>query len=805
MSQIKTNLRRAKWAIWGFGQQGVSDLRTSALVAVNEFSAKSGRLRLRGWVKAYAPVNSGFSLIVKDGNKVIYEEELSLFESDAAKSYFGYQKKPNYGIEAVLDYVSSDELSVLLACEINGRYKDTVLGTLPIFSGESGENQVWNPFKFGQEGFIDLGGSCFNDGWFTLPQIPSDYHVDIVVPVFNGLHLLESLVQGLSDTAVPHEVYFVDDCSTDSSVPAFLTGLCSEHINYHYICSSSNGGFVKSVNLGLRYATSDVVLLNTDVQLPSKWLERLIAPILLDQSVASATPFTNSGTICSFPNFCEDNSLIYGLSLNEIDQVFVDFSPMYGSIPTGVGFCMACSRRALDAIGGLDEETFGRGYGEENDWCQRAIANGFKNVMVENLFVFHNHGGSFISEEKKRLIDSHLRLLSERYPNYNADVARYCELNPAQEIRAFASCSLFLKSLDTKIIMYLTHDLGGGAESYLNKRIANDLEQGSAVVKIFYTPFENVFRASIKHVDAEVQFIAHSLKDVLALVAPYVDEIVVNELALYPQLSRTLDTVTKFVKQSNALLEVLVHDYFMVCPSINLVGTDKVYCGLPSCYGKCNSCYCKNEFYNFYQQSIGDYRAEWESLLVCADKVIVFSDSSKKIMYKVFPALENIIVKPHEVRPLPSVRRKNALDSVLTIGLLGSLVEHKGENVVRDLVLLADEMDANVRFRLIGSSEKIKGSPRWSETGEYHESDLPTLVGDINPDIFFFPSVWPETFSYVCSEIMELGYPLASFDLGAQADKASSVEYGLVLPLGIDLHDLLERLMSFADECRRAL
>ena len=60
---------------------------------------------------------------------------------------------------------------------------------------------------------------------------------------------------------------------------------------------------------------------------------------------------------------------------------------------------MGINREVLQEIGNFDAKTFGKGYGEENDWCQRAIEKGYKNVHVENLFVFHNHGGSFKSEE----------------------------------------------------------------------------------------------------------------------------------------------------------------------------------------------------------------------------------------------------------------------------------------------------------------------------------------------------------------------------------------------------------------------
>ena len=78
----------------------------------------------------------------------------------------------------------------------------------------------------------------------------------------------------------------------------------------------------------------------------------------------------------------------------------------YGSnqpieLPTGVGFCMALNRNVLKKIGFLDEQTFGKGYGEENDWCMRAYKAGYKNVLIPNLFVYHKHGMSFNEDPNK--------------------------------------------------------------------------------------------------------------------------------------------------------------------------------------------------------------------------------------------------------------------------------------------------------------------------------------------------------------------------------------------------------------------
>ncbi len=68
-------------------------------------------------------------------------------------------------------------------------------------------------------------------------------------------------------------------------------------------------------------------------------------------------------------------------------------------VPTGVGFCMYMTAAALDAVGTLDAEAFGKGYGEENDWCLRAIKAGFVNLLAEDVFVYHAGQISFGLDE----------------------------------------------------------------------------------------------------------------------------------------------------------------------------------------------------------------------------------------------------------------------------------------------------------------------------------------------------------------------------------------------------------------------
>lgn len=807
-ANAKIGLRRLKWASWGLVHQGISDLRTSALVAVTDFEVNDGRLHLRGWVRSYLPDDSIFSISVKGKDAAVYSCPVEFVASPEAKCYFGLDEDPKIGFYCVLDYRSPLDLEVYLCAEWSKGFKDTRLGILKANSSVAATVSVANPYLEGQIGSVELGSLCYSGQLKDKVTIPDDYHVDIVVPVFNGLNLLKSLVVNLSNTKIAHKVYFVDDCSTDDAVPAFLKELCESDPRYQLVSAKENGGFVKSVNLGLSFTTCDVVLLNTDVQLPPLWLERLIAPLLLDDKVASATPFTNSGTICSFPRFLENNELAFGLDVAEIDSIFSHFHPIYNEVPTGVGFCMACSRNALNAVGFLDSDMYGRGFGEENDWCQSAIKAGFKNVMVENLFVFHNHGATFQSDEKVALIEDHLKKLNKRFPNYNGDVARYCEANPLKELRSFAYAQAFLKSIPGFKTVYLTHDLGGGASTYLKRRIAADLAASQCAVTIEYSVFESIFHVAIQSGDKQTQFVSSTLADALDVVCSSTDKIVVNELASYPHLGRALEDIAERVESHHCALEVLIHDYLMICPSINLVNANKRYCGLPGIYCDCSKCYRNQKFYDVYEDSIVAYRAKWHRLLFDAGEVVVFSESSSRLLENTFGDIGNIVLRPHKVPSLLSnITVKKAPDDPIVIGLIGRLTEHKGSRIIKELLNEIESRDLDVSIALIGKTDDdfdIK-SDHFFEFGEYRLEDLPKLAAESGADVFFFPSVWPETFSYVCSEIIDMGYPLATFDLGAQQEKASGYEKGLVLSLELSPSDLCDALVSFAKDCRDSI
>ena len=445
------------------------------------------------------------ALEILNEGQVIFSKPLESRRSEFAISYMETPLASQSGFAAVLKYQSDHDLSARLHFVTKkgdyffelGRVKKNVCHSIDAY--------VMDPWAEGQIGDV-TAGSLQRKDTCEAPNPENNLKnaiefldpIDLIIPVYNGYDFLDPLFASIPKTNMKFRVIIVNDASPDERIAKKIDEFTSNgKFDSIVITNETNQGFPKAVNSGLEESTGHVVLLNTDIELPDMWLERMITPLLEDRSVASVTPFTNSGTICSFPKFIEDNPIIDQLSVNAVDAQFRKMNPMYTELPTGVGFCMAMSRDALNDIGFFDCESFGRGYGEENDWCQRAIEHGYKNVIAENVFVYHKHGGSFESEDKRRLCEENMSKLLNKHPHYLKDVADFCEMDPLFQFRNYVEASIKLSQIPEVTIAF-NHLLGGGADSFLQKEKGRLTETGMPVAIVSYSTIENVFHLAVE-------------------------------------------------------------------------------------------------------------------------------------------------------------------------------------------------------------------------------------------------------------------------------------------------------------------
>ena len=265
-----------------------------------------------------------------------------------------------------------------------------------------------------------------------------DSVVEIIVPVYGNLpqvrRCLESVLAS-SNTQAFH-LAVINDGSPEPAVREWLQEFAVLHPEVTVVENARNLGFVQTVNLGMRLAgRRDVILLNSDTEVANDWLDRMRSAAVSTQRVGTVTPFSNNATICSYPDFCANNPLPIGLDAAAVDRLCATVNAgKVVAIPTAVGFCMYIRRACLDQVGDFDAASFGHGYGEENDFCLRASALGWRHLHALDVFVFHEGGASF-KDTRHALQAQALATIRRLHPEYEELVRAFVQRDPARPFR----------------------------------------------------------------------------------------------------------------------------------------------------------------------------------------------------------------------------------------------------------------------------------------------------------------------------------------------------------------------------------
>lgn len=261
-------------------------------------------------------------------------------------------------------------------------------------------------------------------------QNGSNLTIKIIVPIYNAYDVFKSALSALLRHNFEDDVLLINDASTDLRINELLKEIPS---NWTLVNNDINLGFVKTANIGLRNSTGHSILLNSDALVTDKWLDRFKEAINDVTNIGTATPWSNNAEICSLPNTLENNSLPRDINLLA-NQLESKHKPQYPNIPTAVGFCMLISAEAKSQIGYFDENTFGQGYGEENDYSLRVAAQGLNNVLVDNCYVAHIGNQSFKEKKLQPSPQTMQRLLS-KHPSYDHLIQKYIKNDPLASLR----------------------------------------------------------------------------------------------------------------------------------------------------------------------------------------------------------------------------------------------------------------------------------------------------------------------------------------------------------------------------------
>jgi GT2 family glycosyltransferase/glycosyltransferase involved in cell wall biosynthesis len=605
--------------------------------------------------------------------------------------------------------------------------------------------------------------------------------VDIVLPVYRGLaetrNCIESVLRSHNRTRIRLHIY--NDCSPEREVTVYLRELAAVETDIRLVENVENLGFVRTVNAGMAHALAQqdsmgALLLNSDTIVSGDWVDRMVNH--LEAMIGSVTALSNNATICSYP-VLGANALPEGLDAPALDALTrVANAGLSVDIPTGVGFCMLISRAALEKAGLFDAEAFGKGYGEENDFCMRSAQAGFRHRLAMDVFVEHVGEVSFADDSKPGKIIAQ-KIIDERYPDYGQRVSRFCLMDPGFAGRVRLSFDAW-RARGRPVTVLMTHTWGGGTERAVQAAAAALADSGEVLI---LRPVEEQGEGGT------VRVVHPSLFDPFEFTFRYrTPQELANLLLLAGTQAMQLHHLVGFgasVRRAIALADIAysfhVHDNYTICPQITLTDAQGNYCGEPDANG-CDACIAERPSNG--ASDIRNWRAghEWAAL-GASDVIAPSRDAAARMQrYTRVP----VGVRYHEPELFGAVVQPTRGEGKrpYRVLLLGVMAAHKG---LHSLIQLATEAQAEnhpLQFHLIGYPQG--GTDRrlpFSYSGAYEESALDELIAAYAPDAFLFLSQAPETYSYTLSHAIRSGLPIAANRLGAFTERLEAYSQGLLL------------------------
>ncbi len=643
------------------------------------------------------------------------------------------------------------------------------------------------------------------DADLAVPRValPADA-VTVAIPIFNAFDETRRCISSvLANTPEPHFLLLCDDASDDEQMAPFLAGVARAHGHVEVMRASRNRGYTATINTACERAPADIVLLNSDTEVSSGWLSSLRSVAHSQAKVATVTPVSNAAGAFNVPKPNHNWDLPRGVTASDMAAYVRRVSSrVRPAVPTGNGFCMYIRRDALDEVGGFDEAAFPRGYGEENDFCLRAGAAGYVNLIDDATFVYHKRSASF-GAEKQELVAHAISIVRERYPDYQDRVRELLADDALDDLRAQVDAALSAGTIHRPParprVLFIMQSGGGGApqaNADLMASIADAYEPllmlcavdgwtihrgtGDQAV-LAELPFGGYWDPAAPLDNAQRTFISRVCRD------HQIDLVHLRSfLANAPELADV-------VADLGLPLVVSFHDYYAVCPTIKLLDADERYCAGHCTAGNVDCSLSASWFRVRLPKQVKhgwvhDWRARLRPALQRADAFVTTSQTARTIIADHYPDidLDRFHVIPHGRDPVgPTLRAETPQPwwpkpRIATYGLLAPA---KGTALITELLKRNVAAGSPLEFHFIGDQHGSFTPEQYGgiSHGPYKREDLLTILAGLKANFALVCPIQPETYCHTLTEAWHAGLPVFASDMGTVKERVEADGGGWLL------------------------
>ena len=619
---------------------------------------------------------------------------------------------------------------------------------------------------------------------------------DIIIPIYNAFDCLSPCIESViknTDFSMAH-LFLIDDKSSDERVLPLLEKYIKKYPEkITLLRNKKNLGFVGTVNKGMRVSKNDVLLLNSDTEVPSEWLDTMRECEYSGELIATVTPLSNNATLASVPVSFERNELPKGYDLEKMNRLVRDFSMrLKPELPTGHGFCMYIRREALDEVGFFDEKRFGRGYGEENDFCFRCMRQGYRNVLCDSVYVLHKESQSFLKAKK-----DNLALLKSKHPELTYGLGVWCASGDIKVVGDNVALGLGVseKRPNILIVVHTAPNSMGGTTLHLmdliNKLRAKYnfhvlfVENGMYKVRSFFKDYEIVTGVYRKPICITRSREATDLapdelfsSEYAKMFSEVLEKYQISFVHIHHMLGHYFDII-EICKTKKVRYMVSLHDTYLYFPIANMLAEEV---GV------------KKEA----PMNVERWRGVCKKLLEGAGYIIAPSEAERDKYKGVYGNLK-ISVISHGV-DLKKVKASHRLkEGVKNIAFVGGIGLQKGSEII-EAVVPELEKRGGIKVHLFGlTTARVSRSKIFVDHGVYKRKSLPKLLHNSGIDLVCNFSLCFESYSYVVDEVAASGLPSLVFDFGASGERVRQKRLGWVMKYSDDpvkLADVIEEILG---------
>lgn len=227
------------------------------------------------------------------------------------------------------------------------------------------------------------------------------------------------------------------------------------------------------------------------------------------------------------------------------------------------------------------------------------------------------------------------------------------------------------------------------------------------------------------------------------------------------------------------------HDFYTVCPSVNLLDEANRYCAgqCTLTEGECFQPLWPDEGFPLLKHAaIHDWQRMFGSSLQMCDLFVTTSQSSAAIIKKIYPFLDerHFAVIPHgrDFARMEQFCADLNPDEPIRLLVPGNLSPAKGLHVVISLGKLAAEQA--IELHVMGNMPEATKCVGFAITnhGPYKREQFADLVEKIKPQLGGIFSICPETYCHTLTELWACGIPVLGFDLGAVGERIKATSGG---------------------------